>query len=316
MTGAAALPPARRQAADPRDSVTVAVHARPRAHPSCRTGPRAGPAVARRPGGRPARRCGGRYRRVLAGLTGTVRRASAVAVPRPCPRRSCSSTVHLAPQSCRRRRSHAGSMIAGATTPGGAAGPATALPSLVDALVGAPLDTLDVGALQEQIAAVTPPVFRLQGWLQTAAGRPEQRTGGTLPADDTSRKRSVAGWLADVQHGTPGASGRNCAPHACCAACLLWSPPCSTAADAGTGSRPDPPRREDRRAGAGRVAAGADCRRGRDGPSAPGRGAPDARGLPRRLGAAAEALLTALARELDKTHRRQPPVCARAWTRH
>lgn len=94
-----------------------------------------------------------------------------------------------------------------ATTPGGAAGPATALPSLVDALVGAPLDTLDVGALQEQIADVTPQVFRLQGWLQTAAGRPEQRTGGTLPADDTSRKRSVAGWLADVQHGTPGASG-------------------------------------------------------------------------------------------------------------
>ncbi len=94
-----------------------------------------------------------------------------------------------------------------ATTPGGAAGPATALPSLVDALVGAPLDTLDVGALQEQIADVTPQVFRLQGWLQTAAGRPEQRTGGTLPADDTSRKRSVAGWLADVQHGTPGTSG-------------------------------------------------------------------------------------------------------------
>jgi hypothetical protein len=62
-------------------------------------------------------------------------------------------------------------------------------------------------ALQEQIAAVTPQVLRLQGWLQTAAGRLEQTTGGTLPIDDGCRARSVAGWLADVQHATAGAAG-------------------------------------------------------------------------------------------------------------
>ncbi len=40
---------------------------------------------------------------------------------------------------------------------------------LVDALVATPLDTLSADALQAQIAAVTPQVDRLQGWL-TAAG--------------------------------------------------------------------------------------------------------------------------------------------------
>ena len=54
---------------------------------------------------------------------------------------------------------------------------------------------------------MTPQVHRLQGWLQTAAGRLEQTTGGTLQTDDSGRGRSVAGWLADVQHGTAGAAG-------------------------------------------------------------------------------------------------------------
>ncbi|CAA9324084.1 MAG: hypothetical protein AVDCRST_MAG07-1425 [uncultured Frankineae bacterium] len=86
-------------------------------------------------------------------------------------------------------------------------GAATALPSLVDALVAVPFDGVSVDALQESIAAVTPQVSRLQGWLQTAAGQLEQRTGGTMPADDTGRGRSTAGWLADVQHSTPGSAG-------------------------------------------------------------------------------------------------------------
>ena len=94
-----------------------------------------------------------------------------------------------------------------ATTGACAVGPLTALPSLVDALVGAPLNGLDADALQEQIAAATPQVGRLQGWLQIAGGRLEQRTGGTLATDDGGRGRSVAGWLADVQHGTAGAAG-------------------------------------------------------------------------------------------------------------
>ncbi len=94
-----------------------------------------------------------------------------------------------------------------ATTEAGAVGPVTALPSLVDALVTTSLDGLSAVVLQEQIAAVTPQVARLQGWLQTAAGRLEQTTGGTLPTDDGSRGRSVAGWLADVQHSTAGSAG-------------------------------------------------------------------------------------------------------------
>ncbi len=115
-----------------------------------------------------------------------------------------------------------------ATTERGAVGPVTALPALGDAVVGAPLYELDAGALQEQIAAVTPQVHRLQGWLQVAAGRLEQTTGGTLPTDDGGRRRSVAGWLADEQHGTAGAPARSCAPPGCCRACRWWSLPCWT----------------------------------------------------------------------------------------
>ncbi len=94
-----------------------------------------------------------------------------------------------------------------ATTGAGVVGPGAALRALVDALVALPLDGLDARGVQEQIAAVTPQVHRLQGWLQLAAGRLEQTTGGTLPSDDGSRGRSVAGWLADVQHSTAGAAG-------------------------------------------------------------------------------------------------------------
>ena len=84
------------------------------------------------------------------------------------------------------------------------------LPALVDALVAEPVDGLDPHVLQARIAALTPQVARLQGWLQVAAGRLAHVTGGALPADEDgprSRPRSVAGWLADVQHSTPGATG-------------------------------------------------------------------------------------------------------------
>ena len=83
------------------------------------------------------------------------------------------------------------------------------LRSLVDALVGEPVDGLDAPALQARIVALTPQVARLQGWLHAAAGQLAHSTGGTLPTDDAgprSRPRSVPGWLADVQRSTPGAT--------------------------------------------------------------------------------------------------------------
>ncbi len=84
----------------------------------------------------------------------------------------------------------------------------SALQPLVDALVALPVDDLGVEALQEQIIAVTPQVSRLQGWLQATAGQLAHLTGGRMPAaDEGGRARSVAGWLADVQHGTSGAAG-------------------------------------------------------------------------------------------------------------
>jgi len=83
----------------------------------------------------------------------------------------------------------------------------SALAPLVDALVAAPLDGLDAGALQDQISAVTPQVGRLQGWLTTAAGRLDELTGGSVPTEGSGRPRSVAAWLAEVQYGTAGAAG-------------------------------------------------------------------------------------------------------------
>lgn len=81
---------------------------------------------------------------------------------------------------------------------------------LVDALVREPLDGLDAPALQALIVTLTPQVARLQGLLHVAAGQLADVTGGALPSDDDgprSRPRSVPGWLADVQHSTPGATG-------------------------------------------------------------------------------------------------------------
>ena len=87
--------------------------------------------------------------------------------------------------------------------------PATgsALASLVDALVRAPLDGLDAAAVQAEIVAVTPQVDRLQGWLTTLAGRLDELTGGSVPDPDTGRPRTIAGWLAQVQHTTAGTAG-------------------------------------------------------------------------------------------------------------
>jgi hypothetical protein len=81
-----------------------------------------------------------------------------------------------------------------------------ALRPLVDALLAEPLDTLGVEALQARIAAVTPSVARLQGWLSAAAGRLEQTSGGTVP-DADGRARTTAGWLTDVQHTTASTAG-------------------------------------------------------------------------------------------------------------
>lgn len=84
---------------------------------------------------------------------------------------------------------------------------AAALPSLVDALVAEPLDGASPAALQARIAAVAPQVARLQGWLQAAAGRLDHVSGGHVEADEHGHARTVAGWLADVQHATPTAAG-------------------------------------------------------------------------------------------------------------
>ena len=82
----------------------------------------------------------------------------------------------------------------------------SALAPLVDALCAQPIDTLDVAGLQAQISLVTPQVFRLQGWLTSVAGRLDELTGGTVPTQD-GRTRTVAGWLAEVQHATAGSAG-------------------------------------------------------------------------------------------------------------
>ena len=84
---------------------------------------------------------------------------------------------------------------------------AAALRSLVDALVAAPLDELDAGALQSRISSVAPQAARLQGWLSAAAGRLDALNGGRVHDADTGRPRTVAGWLAEVQHTTAGTAG-------------------------------------------------------------------------------------------------------------
>jgi hypothetical protein len=84
---------------------------------------------------------------------------------------------------------------------------ATALRPLVDALVTTPLDQLDTTGLQRELTVLTPQVARLQGWLTTLAGRLDQLTAGSVPDADTGRPRTVAGWLAQVQHSTAGSAG-------------------------------------------------------------------------------------------------------------
>ncbi len=81
----------------------------------------------------------------------------------------------------------------------------------------------DAEALQGQIAVVTPQVSRLQGWLSAAAGRLDELTAGACRTADTGRPRTVAGWLAEVQHATAGWPGRSCGRPGCCARCRWWS---------------------------------------------------------------------------------------------
>ena len=85
--------------------------------------------------------------------------------------------------------------------------PGSALAPLVDVLLAEPLDTLDIPELQAAIEVVTPQVARLQGWLTAAAGALDARTGGSVIDDETGRPRSVAGWLAQVQHSTASTAG-------------------------------------------------------------------------------------------------------------
>ncbi len=83
----------------------------------------------------------------------------------------------------------------------------TALRPLVDALVAAPLDQLGATGLQRELTVLTPQVARLQGWLTTLAGRLDALTAGSVTDADTGRPRTVAGWLAQVQHATAGSAG-------------------------------------------------------------------------------------------------------------
>ena len=83
----------------------------------------------------------------------------------------------------------------------------SALAPLVDVLLARPLTDLSVRQLQDAITEVTPQVARLQGWLTAAAGQLDARTDGSVVDDDTGRPRTVAGWLAQVQHGTASAAG-------------------------------------------------------------------------------------------------------------
>ena len=80
------------------------------------------------------------------------------------------------------------------------------LRAAVDALVARPADRSTVAELAELIAAVTPQLARLDGWVRAAEGELSVRTGGQLPTDDGAR-RSVAGWLAEVRHDSASAAG-------------------------------------------------------------------------------------------------------------
>lgn len=82
-----------------------------------------------------------------------------------------------------------------------------ALVPLVDALVAQPLTDVPMPVLQEQIAALTPLVGRLDGWLQAAAAQVLAASDGTVPREDGSAQ-TVATWLADVQQSMPSAAGR------------------------------------------------------------------------------------------------------------
>ena len=77
----------------------------------------------------------------------------------------------------------------------------------IDALVALPLTGATTGELQHHIVVVAPQVARLTGWLRAVEGRLEQVSGGDLPTADGGR-RSVAGWLSDVERSTPSAVGR------------------------------------------------------------------------------------------------------------
>ena len=104
----------------------------------------------------------------------------------------------------------------------------SALAPLVVALLAEPLHTLDATALQAQIAAVTPQVGRLQGWLHAAAGQLDALTGGSIPDVDTGRPRTVAGGSRRSSTRPLAARARSCGPPGSCASCRWSSRPSST----------------------------------------------------------------------------------------
>ena len=145
---------------------------------------------------------------------------------------------------------------------------ATALRPLVDALVATPLDQLDAtgaaGADHRPDAAGRPAA----GLADAPAGRLDQLTAGSVTDADTGRPRTVAGWLAQVQHATARVSRVAAAdrPAAARDAAGRRRGP-GRGAHPAAGGGPHPPGREDRRRRARRVATPPDPGRRGDGPA-------------------------------------------------
>lgn len=81
-----------------------------------------------------------------------------------------------------------------------------ALGPVVDVLVAQPVRDLCVAELQAQIGAVSLQVDRLTGWLSTACGELQARTGGVVRTKDGG-SRTVASWLAEQTRETPSLAG-------------------------------------------------------------------------------------------------------------
>jgi hypothetical protein len=81
-----------------------------------------------------------------------------------------------------------------------------ALSSVVDEVVGVPVEGLCASELQGRIRAVARQRDRLDGWLSVAAGQLSAATGGRVSTGEGG-DRSVAGWLAEATRTSPGSAG-------------------------------------------------------------------------------------------------------------